>query len=343
LSIGSNPRVTFFQRKPRATGNFSLEFIADDIRTRLRTEIDATVRVAPFLSHGLIRRLLIIIDARLHRGALNHITGDIQFAALGTGRRATVLTVPDCGSILAASGWRREVLRLFWLRIPVRVASIVITNSQAAKQDVIQLSGCQPEKVRVVPVAVSDRFTYRPKEFDKSRPGILQIGTATNKNVSRLVRALRGLSCTLVILGPISAELERDLAENDIDFEHLQNLTEDAVLAQYERADIVAFASTHEGFGMPIVEANAVGRPVLCGDTSSMPEVARDAACLIDPYDVEDIRAGIDRIIGDDRYRDDLVMKGLENAKRYHPDTIAKMYLRIYQDLANAAHPVDAT
>lgn len=90
MSIGSNPRVTFFQRKPRATGNFTLEFIADDIRTRLRTEIEATVRVAPFLSNGLVSRLLIIIDARLHRGALNHITGDIQFAALGTGRRATI-------------------------------------------------------------------------------------------------------------------------------------------------------------------------------------------------------------------------------------------------------------
>jgi glycosyltransferase involved in cell wall biosynthesis len=341
--MNSIPRVTFYQRKPRATGNFSLEFIAHDIRTRLRTQIDATVRVAPFLSNGVIRRLLIIIDARLHRGAVNHVTGDIQFAALGTGRPGTVVTVPDCGSILDASGWRREMLRLLWLRLPVRFASIVVTNSQSTRQDVIRLSGCQPEKVRVVPVAVSDRFTHRPKVINTSRPRILQVGTAANKNVTRLVRALRDLPCTLVILGPISGELARDLADNDIEFEHLQNLSEEAVIAEYERVDIVAFASTHEGFGMPIIEGNAVGRPVLCGDTSSMPEVAKDAACLVDPYDVGEIRAGIERIIHDDRYREQLIANGLENAKRFQPDTIARMYLGIYQELADAARSIDAT
>ncbi|MFM7851415.1 MAG: glycosyltransferase, partial [Flammeovirgaceae bacterium] len=111
-----------------------------------------------------------------------------------------------------------------------------------------------------------------------------------NKNVQRLVRALKGISCVLDIVGEIDEELNNMLIENRVEFQQAQSLTESQILKKYESADIVSFVSTYEGFGMPIVEANTVGRVVVTSNILSMPEVAGNAARLVDPFDVGSIR-----------------------------------------------------
>ncbi len=100
-----------------------------------------------------------------------------------------------------------------------------------------------------------------------------------------------------------------------IDYENFVNLKMKNYLKSIKRCDILFFASTYEGFGMPIVEANIVGRPVITSNFYSMPEVAGDSALIVDPYNIDEIRNGILKIINDDVNRNELIKKDLRILK----------------------------
>ena len=155
-----------------------------------------------------------------------------------------------------------------------------------------------------------------------------------NKNLERLISALKNITCTLVIVGKVSDHIKQLLLENNIQAECIERrLTDQEMLEQYQRCDILSLVSTLEGFGMPIVEANAVGRVVISSNTTSMPEIAADAAVLVDPFDVASIRAGFIKILEDPNLRGNLITKGYINHKRFQPKHLAQQYAYLYQQL----------
>ena len=97
--------------------------------------------------------------------------------------------------------------------------------------------------------------------------------------------------------------------------------------------DFVAFASISEGFGAPIIEAQACGQPVITSDVSRMKEVACEGACLVDPLNVLQIRNSILKIINDACYRDRLRASGTLNVMRYSPTTISEQYFDLYKNI----------
>lgn len=327
-------QVTYFQRKPYAVGNYSVEAIFEDVRTRLAGFIRPTVSIGSFVSRGLLRRLYLCVEAMFRQGEINHVTGDINFVGVLLPKRRTIQTILDCVCVARSSGLKRIVLRLFWVALPVRRCAVVTAISEATRQEVLKLvPDCPPEKIVVVPVAISPRFKPCPRSFDTEHPRILQIGTAPNKNVARLIEAVHGVPCRLDIIGGHVPQYEALLRTLGIHYTYRWHLSDEELLRAYQDADIVAFVSTYEGFGMPILEAQAVGRPVITSDLLSMPEVAGGAACLVNPYDTKSIRAGLERIIRDRGYREDLVNRGYRNVLRFDPEEIAKAYLNIYRRL----------
>ena len=111
----------------------------------------------------------------------------------------------------------------------------------------------------------------------------------------------------------------------------LGRLTDGELVAAYQRCDMVVFASLYEGFGLPILEAQAMGRPVITSNFGAMREAAGDGALLVDPYSVEEIRAAIMRIKNEPGLREELVRKGRENAEKFRADAIALKYAEIYR------------
>jgi glycosyltransferase involved in cell wall biosynthesis len=329
-----SPSVTFYHRKPRAVGNYSVEFIFDDVRKRLNGLIKPRIAYSTYESTGLFKRLYNCVEAMFRQSQVNHVTGDINYIGLLLSRKRTIHTILDCVHLTGSAGMKYKVLRLFWLAIPARRSRFFTAISQSTKQEILKHVACDPGKIKVIYVAISERFTRKDRPFNKQMPRILQVGTAHNKNIPRLISALEGIPCILEIIGKHNPEYEQMMKEKNIQFEYKWGLSDDEMLQRYEAADIIALASTYEGFGMPILEGQAVGRPVISANLFSMPEVAGDAACLIDPFDVQSIRQGILKIINDNAYRDGLVQRGFENIKRFHPDKIAMQYCKLYKEIA---------
>lgn len=333
-SIQRKIQVSFYHRRPQ--GQFSVEEYFSTVRAHLPPDIEGLVAESSWFSRGLWPRIANTIEAAGRQRDVNHITGDIHYVAFGLDRRKTLLTILDCAFEQWPPGLKREVFRRLWFSWPDRRVARLTAISQFTKDRLVALLDVSPERIDVIPVCVSPDLSPRPRPFATGRPVVLQVGTKANKNLERLAQAMRGLECDLRIIGQISSAQRAVLAENDIRFSAAGRLTRQAILEEYERADLVAFASTYEGFGMPILEAQAVGRPVLTSTVTSMPDVAGDAAWLVDPYDVDAIRAGLIRLLAEPALRERLVDRGFRNVRRFAPDVVAGAYARVYREMATA-------
>lgn len=325
-------RIVHFMRGPRPNV-FSIERLYEDVRNALPDDCEAIEWVCRHPSKRLLPRLRDAWAARKAQLDVNHITGDTHYLTYFLDRRRTVLTVHDLVSIETSAGLKRLFLWFFWFWLPVRRSRLVITVSEGTRKALLNVVRCNPEKVVVLHNPVSAEFQPADRTFDVRCPRILQVGTKANKNLLRVAEALAGITCKLVIIGALTKEQTTILKKQGIDYENFVGLSRDDLLNQYLKSDMLIFASTYEGFGLPIVEANAVGRPIVTSNLSPMTEVSGDAACLVDPHDVHSIRAGIERVISDESYRNHLIIAGLRNAERFRTPAVAESYASVYRQI----------
>ncbi len=283
---------------------------------------------------GLIKNL---VSYSKPSADIYHITGHIHYLALKFPKERTVLTIHDLGFLHNRKGLRRYFLKKILLDLPVRKLKYITVISKATKDEIIFYTNCDVNKIRIIENPLFSNFgkkrKSRKKEFNKNCPTILQIGTSPNKNVTRLIEAVKDIKCKLNIVGRLDDEQKDLLKKFDVNFENSFDLNDDEMLDKYEKADIVAFCSTYEGFGLPIIEAQATSTPIISSNISPLKEVAGNGALLVDPKSSEEMHRGILRIIEDVNYRADLVNKGLENIKRFDSKKIAEQYEKLYQEI----------
>lgn len=210
------------------------------------------------------------------------------------------------------------------MKAAAHAACKILTPSEYSKATILEWLNIPEDKIVVVGSGINENIAINKTSHQPGYNYLLHVGnTKEHKNIVRLLCAFAianiDESFRLVLTGQRTKEIEEILI-----IHHLHErviftgvLTEKQLAEYYRGASAVVFPSLYEGFGLPIIEGMASGVPVLTSNITSMPEVAGDAAVLVNPYRIESIAAGIEKIINDSELRKSLIEKGNERVKLF--------------------------
>jgi glycosyltransferase involved in cell wall biosynthesis len=269
----------------------------------------------PDLFHGLNQR----IDARYRRTVstfhdLFVLSGDYS--------------TPDFRARFAAQA-----------RAAAERSHLIIAVSRFTAGQVEQLLKVDPARIRVIPHGTRP-LPPEAKPANREQMILFVGAIQRRKNVVRLVEAFEGVApgWKLVLAGSFGfgaeealARIERSPRKNDIQV--LGYVPDQALEDLYRRASVFAFPSLDEGFGMPLLDAMARGVPILTSNVSAMPEVAGDAALLVDPSDVASLTEGLRKLTTDGTLRADLIQKGLRRSGQFSWEKAVGETWHVYQEL----------
>ena len=332
------PKILFIERKfwKKEAAAFSLEKIFEQVSKLLsRQKFESSFIKLPY-GNSFLEILKNLLFFKKTKADIYHITGQTHYIALRLPPEKTVLTIHDIGFLNQQQKLKRLIIKKLFLDWPVKRLKYITAVSETTKQTILENTNCPPEKIRVIENPVQEHYLNSEKKlFNKECPLILQIGITPNKNIPKLIEALEGICCRLRIIGKLDDDLKAALENSNLNYENAYGLDDSQMREEFEKADIVAFCSTFEGFGLPIIEANAMQTAVITSDLSPMKEVSGGAAFLANPWDVSSIREGVLRIIKDDDFRERIIREGLKNSKKYEPRFVTGLYEKLYLEILN--------
>jgi len=287
-----------------------------------------------------------------HRFGAPDIYHGTNYAVYPCRHSLRAMTIYDL-SFLRYPQYVTAVVRTYSQRVRqcLRWTDLVLTISDSSKRDIVECLGVPPERVWVTPLASRYAADTLGGSQDMTavelgdRPYILFVSTLEpRKNVVRLIQAFERLKTDhridheLVLVGqkgwqfePIFEAIAASPWQHHI--RHLDYLSDAEVAYCYANADVFAYPSLYEGFGLPVLEAMTLGCPVVTASTSSLPEVAGDAALLVDPTSVEELAEALWQVIGDRTLRQSLIAQGHRQAAKFSWTCTAKATLDAYRSL----------
>ena len=268
------------------------------------------------------------------------------------GKTKTIVTIHDLIFEVLPKTYKWTDRKIYRQKVmnSCQIADQVVAISEHTKNDIIEFYGIEPTKIKVLYQAVEDSYyqevaPHLPIVDIPKLPSnyILSVGTfQERKNQLSILKAWRSLPkvhqipIVLVGKGQACENMLREYASAyQIPLYCLTNIMQTAQLqAIYKKASVFVFPSYYEGFGLPIVEALLSGVPVVCSETSAMPEAAGGASILFNPFEKEEIAAGISKVLEDSNLRKKMIKKGRAYAlKTFDRKSLSRQMMFLYEEM----------
>lgn len=324
-------KVIYFSRNKKA--GFSIQKVFKTIISHSNNTGNLSFEVPCYRVNitSILKNLKFVYSNR-DKNKVHHITGDIHYCILALITCKTVLTVHDMVLLKKTKNIFKKIFYyIFWYYLPIKLATKVTCISMETKKDIQKY--VKRDDITVITNPVSDDFNRTFKKFNEKMPVILHIGTGWNKNLTNVIKSLESIDCSLRIIGKLRESDKELLKKIKVNYTNVFGISDKEIIEEYKSADIISFPSIFEGFGMPIIEGQAIGRVVLTSNLSPMKDIGNTSVHLVEPNSIESIKNGFLKLINNKAYRESLIYKGLENVNKYNSNNIVDQYNIVYRDL----------
>lgn len=289
-----------------------------------------------------LEQVLVPILARKYKTDLLHSINNVIPLLTAT---SSIVTILDVTSFKMQNRFGK--LKNFYLRklVPYssKKVSRIIAISKNTEKEIVKYCNVEDSKIDVIYIGVSSIFKYENSK--NNNPYILYVGTLEpGKNIKRIIEAFAEISENIknkLVIAGRKGWMYRDIFETTkrlgltkkvvfkgyVPYKYLPDL--------YYNASVFVFPSLHEGFGLPVLEAMACGTPVITSNTSSLPEVAGEAAILVNPHNTKEIADAIENLLSNEKLRKELISKGIEQVKLFSWEKCARETLKVYEKIYN--------
>ncbi|MEZ8316943.1 glycosyltransferase family 4 protein [Vibrio splendidus] len=271
-----------------------------------------------------------------------HITGDVHWLAIFLPSRRTVLTIHDFSALINIKKEKKSLKGMiyyyFWFYFPILLSrNIHLISNYTLKQGLKFFPSLKEKSVVIynsLDCSLLDNYSYCKKELE-SGFSVIQVGTHRNKNLDLLIDAASEISDNfdihLIIIGHLSPYYVNSLKDNNISYKNYTCISNEQLQSLYREANALFFASFYEGFGLPIIEAQSYGVPVITSNYGAMLEVSSGSTLLIDPNSKEDAKRAISSLIEDHELSKEMIYKGFDNIKRFDLDINVELFVKLYK------------
>lgn len=304
----------------------------EEIAFRIKAFVDVEIIILPYSSTSLAGILRNIVYVRQILAPVYHILHPSEaylLPFLSHGRR--IITYHDLGTRYSGRNHFYKWARILTGITPSKYFADYITfvSKQTLNEYKKKISRVNSSKLRLIYNSYDKRLVpCSSKDHDKFT--VLQIGTSDRKNIDGTIEAVKGLDIKLDIIGKLKKEQIQKMEEYNIDYINRFDIPFEGIVNAYINCDIVCFPTFYEGFGVPVLEANVMERPVISSDIDIIHEIGQSAVYYINPHSIQCIRKAIIELMENEELRKQLIEAGKINAQRFEPEKIYKQYEKLY-------------